>query len=541
MQKMLHTAEEKFLVQLAKEYPTVAAASSEIINLQAILRLPKPTEHFMSDLHGESDAFTHILGNASGVIKEKVDRVLAGEMSDAERAEFATLIYYPAQKLAQLKPRQSDLGAWYRKTLYRLIDVCRMMSSKYTRSFVRKRLPGDFAYILDELLHAHFEDHDKEFYYGRILDSIIDIGRADDFITALAQLIQRLAVYRLHIVGDIFDRGPRPDIILDELMRHHSVDVQWGNHDVQWMGAAAGSTVCVASVIHVTLSYNNLETLEDGYGISLRPLSQYAEEVYRDTDVSGFWPKLVEEGEYTPADLARTARMHKAIAVMLFKLECALIGRNPDFGMQGRALLEQVDYVSQTIVIDGVEYHMKDCDFPTVDPARPAALTPGERDVLDKLCQSFMQSENWSGMFAFCMPREACTALKTTTCCFTEPCRWMKTGSSPGWNTAGRRFRDVRGWTNANAWRARAISRPWAAMRAAADGIFCTICGAARCRPFSGGTAWRLLNICSWTANFPNGKTLIMHTSKTRMRLWRAAPRGAFLRSLGWILKRAIS
>lgn len=184
MQKMLHTAEEKFLVQLAKEYPTVAAASSEIINLQAILRLPKPTEHFMSDLHGESDAFTHILGNASGVIKEKVDRVLAGEMSDAERAEFATLIYYPAQKLAQLKPRQSDLGAWYRKTLYRLIDVCRMMSSKYTRSFVRKRLPGDFAYILDELLHAHFEDHDKEFYYGRILDSIIDIGRADDFITA---------------------------------------------------------------------------------------------------------------------------------------------------------------------------------------------------------------------------------------------------------------------------------------------------------------------------------------------------------------------
>lgn len=393
MQKMLHTAEEKFLVQLAKEYPTLAAASSEIINLQAILRLPKPTEHFMSDLHGESDAFTHILGNASGVIKEKVDRVLAGEMSDAERAEFATLIYYPAQKLAQLKPRQSDLGAWYRKTLYRLIDVCRMMSSKYTRSFVRKRLPGDFAYILDELLHAHFEDHDKEFYYGRILDSIIDIGRADDFITALAQLIQRLAVYRLHIVGDIFDRGPRPDIILDELMRHHSVDVQWGNHDVQWMGAAAGSTVCVASVIHVTLSYNNLETLEDGYGISLRPLSQYAEEVYRDTDVSGFWPKLVEEGEYTPADLARTARMHKAIAVMLFKLECALIGRNPDFGMQGRALLEQVDFVSQTIVIDGVEYHMKDCDFPTVDPARPAALTPGERDVLDKLCQSFMQSE----------------------------------------------------------------------------------------------------------------------------------------------------
>lgn len=241
MQKMLHTAEEKFLVQLAKEYPTVAAASSEIINLQAILRLPKPTEHFMSDLHGESDAFTHILGNASGVIKEKVDRVLAGEMSDAERAEFATLIYYPAQKLAQLKPRQSDLGAWYRKTLYRLIDVCRMMSSKYTRSFVRKRLPGDFAYILDELLHAHFEDHDKEFYYGRILDSIIDMAVRMTLSPLWRSSSSGWPVYRLHIVGDIFDRGPRPDIILDELMRHHSVDVQWGNHDVQWMGAAAAA------------------------------------------------------------------------------------------------------------------------------------------------------------------------------------------------------------------------------------------------------------------------------------------------------------
>lgn len=393
MQKSANTAEQKFLMQLAKEYPTIAAASSEIINLQAILRLPKPTEHFMSDLHGESDAFTHILGNASGVIREKVDRVLANEMTRSERAELATLIYYPAQKLAQLKPKQENLDDWYRQVLYRLIAVCRMMSSKYTRSFVRKRLPQGFAYILDELLHAHYEDHDKGYYYGRILDSIIDIGRADDFIIALAQLIQKLAVYRLHIVGDIFDRGPRPDIILDELMAHHSVDIQWGNHDVQWMGAAAGSAVCVASVIHVTLSYNNAETIEDGYGITLRPLSQFAEAVYKDTDVSGFMPKLTEQGEYSTADLMRTARMHKAIAVMLFKLECELIRRNPEFKMQDRALLEQVDFVSQTIVINGTEYHMKDCDFPTVDPENPAELTPGEHEVMDKLCQSFMQSE----------------------------------------------------------------------------------------------------------------------------------------------------
>ncbi len=393
MQPTVQDPQAKFLAQLAREYPTVAAASSEIINLQAILRLPKSTEHFMSDLHGEADAFTHILSNASGVIREKIDRVLADELSDAERAEFATLIYYPAQKLARLKPLQDDPPAWYRQTLYRLIEVFRMIASKHTRSFVRKCLPEGFAYILDELLHAHFEDHDKELYYGSIVDSIIDVGRADDFIIALAQLIRRMAVFRLHIVGDIFDRGARPDVILDELMRHHAVDIQWGNHDVEWMGAAAGSDVCVASVIHVTLAYNNLETLEDGYGISLRPLSQFAEEVYRDTDVSGFWPKLTEGGEYSPADLARTARMHKAIAVMLFKAECALIDRNPDFGMQDRALLRRVDFVSQTIRIGGVEYHMKDCDFPTVDAADPAAMTPGERDVLDKLCQSFTQSD----------------------------------------------------------------------------------------------------------------------------------------------------
>ncbi len=393
MQPIAHDPQAKFLAQLAREYPTVAAASSEIINLQAILRLPKSTEHFMSDLHGEADAFTHILGNASGVIREKVDRVLANELSDAERAEFATLIYYPAQKLAQLKPRQTDLAAWYRQTLYRLIEVFRMTASKHTRSFVRKCLPERFAYILDELLHAHFEDHDKELYYGSIVDSIVDVGRADDFILALAQLIQRMAVFRLHIVGDIFDRGARPDVILDKLMRHHAVDIQWGNHDVEWMGAAAGSEACAASVVHVTLSYNNLETLEDGYGISLRPLSQFAEEVYRNADISGFWPKLTEPGEYSPADLARTARMHKAIAVMLFKAECALIDRNPDFGMQSRALLRRINFVTQTIEIDGVEYHMKDCDFPTVDPADPAAMTPGERDVLDKLRQSFLQSD----------------------------------------------------------------------------------------------------------------------------------------------------
>lgn len=440
MQPIVHDPQQKFLAQLAREYPTVAAASSEIINLQAILRLPKSTEHFMSDLHGEADAFTHILGNASGVIREKVDRVLANELSAAERAEFATLIYYPAQKLAQLKPRQTDLAAWYRQTLYRLIDVFRMTASKHTRSFVRKCLPEGFAYILDELLHAHFEDHDKELYYGSIVDSIVDVGRADDFIVALAQLIQRMAVFRLHIVGDIFDRGARPDVILDKLMRHHAVDIQWGNHDVEWMGAAAGSDACVASVVHVTLSYNNLETLEDGYGISLRPLSQFAEEVYRDTDVSGFWPKLTEAGEYSPADLARTARMHKAIAVMLFKAECALIDRNPDFGMQSRALLRRVNFVTQTIEIDGAEYHMKDCDFPTVDPADPAAMTPGERDVLDKLCQSFMQSDKLARHVRFLYAKGSVYHMENNNLLFHGAVPLDETGQLAGVEYGGRRY-----------------------------------------------------------------------------------------------------
>lgn len=386
-------AERKYLTKLAKEYPGTAAASGEIINLQAILKLPKPTEHFMSDLHGEFEAFTHILSNASGVIKEKVDRVLGKTLTAPQRAEFATLIYYPAQKLAQLKPLQTDLNAWYRETLYKLIDVCRMMSSKYTRSFVRKRLPKDFAYIIDELLHAHFEDHDKDLYYGRILSSILDIGRADDFIIALAQLIQRLAVFKLHIVGDIFDRGPRPDIILDELMEHHSVDIQWGNHDVQWMGAAAGSAVCIAGVIHVTLSYNNLETLEDGYGINLRPLALFAEEVYQDTDISAFLPKIMDDGDYTPQDIDRVARMHKAIVMILFKLEAAAIARNPDYRMQNRNLLSKIDFTTQMVMVDGVEYRMRDCDFPTVDPKNPCALTPAEQDVMTKLCQSFTESE----------------------------------------------------------------------------------------------------------------------------------------------------
>lgn len=384
----------KYLSLFARDYPSIEEACTEIINLQAILKLPKPTEHFLSDLHGEYEAFTHILNNASGIIKEKVDRVLGDAVSAEERAEFATLIYYPVQKLEQLKPRQPDLDAWYRQTLFRMIDVCRVVASKYTRSFVRKRMPPNYAYILDELLHAHFEDHDKEFYYGQILSSIIGVGRADDFIEALAGLIKTLSVYKLHIVGDLFDRGPRPDLILEQLMAHHSVDFQWGNHDVVWMGAAAASPICVATVLKTTLAYNNLEAVEDGYGINLRPLALFAENAYRDCDVHRFYPHTDESrGPYHRSELTRVARMHKAITVIMLKLECEVIDREPDFELGERDFLRRIDFSDETVEVEGKRYPMLDTDLPTVDAADPARLTPEEREVIELLCRSFAESE----------------------------------------------------------------------------------------------------------------------------------------------------
>ena len=382
-----------YLALLGKQYPTVARTAAAIIRLQAMLHLPKGTEHFMSDLHGEEEAFTHILNNASGVIREKVDAVLGKQVSARERAEFATLIYYPRQKIQQVKLTGQEMSEWYSINLYRLIDVCRLVSSKNSRQFVRESLPEDYAYILDELLHAHFEDHNKEHYYEAILSTIIETGQADAFIEALAVLIKKMAVYKLHIVGDIFDRGARPDLILDKLMEHHSVDIQWGNHDVLWMGAAAGSRACMANVINNALRYNNLETLEDGYGISLRPLSQFADEYYKDCEVSAFLPKSVDGEEYDLQSMQRVARMHKAIAVILFKLEAAIIDRNPDFQMADRKLIEKMDLQAGTVEIDGKVYALNDTTFPTVDPAHPAQLTQAEYELMEKLVTSFLQSE----------------------------------------------------------------------------------------------------------------------------------------------------
>lgn len=381
----------RYLRLLSQKYQTVAAAASEIIRIEALLRLPKGTEHFMSDLHGEHEAFVHILNSASGVIREKIDTVLGNGVPAEERAELATLIYYPNQKLPELKARQRDLHAWYRMTLLRLIDLCRFVSSKHTRDHVRRCLPQNCGYILDELLHAHFEDHDKDQYYGEIIESIIRYDRADAYIIRFCEVIKRLAVDRLHIVGDLFDRGPRPDRILDSLMAHHQVDIQWGNHDVVWMGAAAGSPLCIMTVLKTTLAYNNLDTLEGGYGISLRRLERFAQHTYADSDVSRWLPHA--DQRTAAGDLTAAARMHKAVTVMMLKLEAQVIARNPDFDLQGRDFLNHIDFAAGTVDYFGTTYPLLDCDFPTVDPANPAALTADEEKIAAELVRSFAESE----------------------------------------------------------------------------------------------------------------------------------------------------
>ena len=384
-----------YLKMLARQYPNVQAASTEIINLQAILNLPKGTEHFISDVHGEYEAFLHILNSASGVVREKLDDLFGTSLSRAERDTLATLIYYPKEKLEEISQTVDDLREWYRITFHRLIEVCRLVSSKYTRSKVRKAMPPEYAYIIDEMLHTHYEDNDKRDYYENIINTIIDLDRAPNFLVQLCELIKRLAVDHLHLVGDIFDRGPGADIILDSLMDYHSVDIQWGNHDILWMGAASGSRTLVATVLANSIHYNNLEVIETGYGISLRPLSVFANEVYRDCDVHRFAVKLTgpDADQYSEKDKLLSARMHKAITIILFKLEGQKLLRHPEYGMADRLLLDKIDYEHKCITIDGVTYPLEDTDFPTVDPKDPYTLTPEENSVIDQLTASFQRSE----------------------------------------------------------------------------------------------------------------------------------------------------
>lgn len=387
--------ELRYLQLLARQYPTVHAAGTEIVNLQAILNLPKGTEHFISDIHGEYEAFQHILNSCSGVIKEKLDDLYGNSLSSKDRDELATLIYYPEEKLALISKHTEDLEEWYRITIHRLIGLCRWVAAKYTRSKVRKALPKGYDYIINELMNINHKEQEKKDYYENIITSIITTGQADDVIEAIAEAIKRLAVDHLHIVGDIFDRGPRADIVMDELLNYHSVDVQWGNHDILWMGAASGSRTLVATVLSNSIHYNNLDVIETGYGISLRPLSIFANEVYRDCDTRCFSVKLTgtDSDEYTEKDKLLSARMYKAITIILFKLEGQKILRRPEFGMEDRLLLHKIDYKTGTITLNDRTYELLDCDFPTIDPENPYELTEEESHVIDQLTLSFKQSE----------------------------------------------------------------------------------------------------------------------------------------------------
>ena len=382
----------KYLRLLAKEYPTIESAASEIINLSAIRSLPKGTEYFFSDMHGEYEAFLHMLRSASGMIKIKIDLVLGKTVSAADREKLAELIYYPEKEISRLTVSGELSDEWKRLSIYRLILVCETVSAKYTRSRIRKRIPEDMVYILDELLNVT-DDVNKDYYYDEIISAIIDTGIAETFIISLCKLIQSVCIDRLHIIGDIFDRGPRADIILDELMKMHDVDIQWGNHDISWMGAAAGNPVLIANVIRIAMRYNNFDVLEDGYGLNLRALAVFAAETYENDGCALYMPNALDDNIYDPVDLKLAAKMHKAITVIQMKLEGQLIAKHPEWEMSDRDLFGRTDFINGTVMLNGKEHRLLDRSFPTVDPKSPLSLTEGEAELMKVLKASFRHSE----------------------------------------------------------------------------------------------------------------------------------------------------
>ena len=385
-------ADMRLLELLSQTFPNSSSASTEIINLEAIMNLPKGTEHFVADIHGEHEAFLHILRNASGNIKRKVKELFGESLSDKEIRELCTLIYYPEKKLEMIKEKaDEDLSQYYAVSLYRLIQVCQSVSSKYTRSKVRKVLPRQFAYIIEELLHESPIDDDKEAYFQRIIETIIQTGQAQNFITVICNVIQKLSIDQLHILGDIFDRGPGAHIIMDYLLTRENFDIQWGNHDALWMGAAAGCDPCIATVLRLSLRFGNMTTLEEGYGINLLPLATFAIEYYSEDPCKEFIPHTEK-----PLDEKSTrliAQMHKAISIIQFKLEAQMRRQYPEWGMNGPGTLENIDYNRSVYILDGKEYELKDRIFPTVNPSDPYKLTPEEEDVVNKLHHSFRISE----------------------------------------------------------------------------------------------------------------------------------------------------
>lgn len=385
-------ADIKYLNLLSKDYPNVKAATKEVINLKAILALPKGTEYFLSDLHGEHEAFVHMIKSASGVIRSKIEEIYGKVLTTDERYNLAALIYNAKAEIARREKDQTDMDQYYKVNIYRLVEVCKSVSTKYTRSKVRKTLPKYADYIIDELLHADDEEN-KAFYYSEIVNTIIDYGMAKEFTIALADTISRLAVDKLHIIGDIFDRGAHPDRIMDFLMEYHDVDFQWGNHDIVWMGAATGNWACITNVLRMNISYNNFDMLEIGYGINLRSLATFAQDVYGDDPCQHFMPKILDTNKYDPVDELLTAKMNKAIAVCQFKAEGQRIMAHPEYNMNHRLLLDKIDFEKGTVSIKGVEHELRDKNFPTIDPANPYAFTEAEIEMLNTLEASFLQSE----------------------------------------------------------------------------------------------------------------------------------------------------
>ncbi|MDR2770958.1 MAG: fructose-1,6-bisphosphatase, partial [Clostridiales Family XIII bacterium] len=387
-----NAADTHYLELLAKEFPNVRKTTTEIVNLNAILSLPKGTEYFLSDLHGEHEAFIHMVQSASGVIHAKIEELFGKTLSETERRALAALVYDARAEMSRRKKAETDFDEWCRVSIYRLIEVCKSVSTKYTRSKVRKRMPATSAYIMDELLNAD-DEANRAHYYKEIINSLLRCRIAEDFIAEMTQTISRLAVDRLHIIGDVFDRGPHPDLIMEYLVDFHDVDFQWGNHDIVWMGAAAGNLACIANVIRLNSSYNNFDMMEIGYGINLRPLSAFALNVYGDDPCTPFKPHILDENEYDPIEPALAAKMHKAISIIQLKLEGQLIKAHPEYEMEERLLLDKTDCAAGTVRIGNAVCPLRDAHFPTLDPAAPYALTAGETELMNTLRASFLKSE----------------------------------------------------------------------------------------------------------------------------------------------------
>lgn len=384
----------KYLELLSKEYRNINEVTEEIINLQAIINLPKGTEMFLSDIHGEYEPFVHILNNGGGIIRSKIDSIFGNSIAEKERATLATLIYYPEEKLKLVKKKKENLDEWYTITLYRLIEVAKKTSSKYTRSKVRKAINSGFEYVIDELLHSQAgNEKDKEKYYKAIIKTIIDLEQAENFIIAISDLIKRMAIDHLHILGDIFDRGQSPDLVIKKLKNFHSMDMQWGNHDISWMGASCGNKACIATVVRICARYNNIAILEDGYGINIRPLSTFAMETYRDDECLNFMPKVYDDNKYDSSDKVTIAKIHKAITVIQFKLEGQLIKKHPEYHLENRLLLDKMNLEKGYVVLDGKQYELNDTNFPTLNPDDVYQLSKEEEEVVERLCESFKHSQ----------------------------------------------------------------------------------------------------------------------------------------------------